>query len=215
MFAESSSLGLAVLLPGAVVVGTADDAGGWVGFVVVVVVVEGVLLSMVASFVNLSEILFNCSRLGRIMWTSGSRHVGSCNPSTADSWRTFTGTSCDITVSRSLGPVPLLFPSSGKRPSNPSSLLIPIAFEPVVQLEERIVNANKGTLPFFVSRICAEFAPFADRSARCSAPMGTSRFITPELDSSVYVLGSKIASCVYQPISGLRFRNCSFLGTGG
>lgn len=203
MFAESSSLGLAVLLPGAVVVGTADDGGGWVEFVVVVMV-EGVLVSMVASFVNRSDILFSCSRLGRIIWTSGSRHVGSWSPSTADSCRTFTGTSCDITVSRSLGPVPLLSPSSVNKPSNSSSLLMPIALDPVVQLEERIVSASSGTLPFFVSRICAEFAPFADRSARWSAPMGTSRFITPELDSSVYVLGSKIASCAfYQPGSGL------------
>lgn len=84
MFAESSSLGLAVLLLGAVVVGTADDGGSWfaLGFVVVV---EGVLVSMVASFVNRSEILFKCIRLGRMIWTSGSRHRGSCNPSTADS----------------------------------------------------------------------------------------------------------------------------------
>ena len=88
MFAESSSLGLAVLLLGAVVVGTADDGGGWVGLFVVVlevVVVKGVFVSMVASFVNRSEILFKCIRLGRMIWTSGSRHRGSCNPSTADS----------------------------------------------------------------------------------------------------------------------------------
>lgn len=187
MFAESSSLGLAVVLLGAVVVGLAEEGWNWVRFVVVVEVVEGVLVSMVANFVKRSEILFKCIRLGKMMWTSGSRHRGSCSPSTADSCRTFTGTSCEMTVSRSLGPVPppaLSNPSSGNKPSS-SSFPAPIALDPVVQLDDIIVNASNGTFPFFVSRICAEFAPFADRSARCSAPMGTSRFMTPELDSRV------------------------------
>ena len=58
-----------------------------------------------------------------------------------------------------------------------------MAFDPVVHEEERIVSASNGTLPFFVSLICAEDAPMAERRARWRAPMGTSRLMTPELES--------------------------------
>lgn len=81
-----------------------------------------------------------------------------------------------ITVSRSRGPVT---PAAAVPLTR---LVIPTAFEPVVQEEERMVSARRGMLPFFVRRSWAEVAPVAERRARWSAPIGTSRLMTPELD---------------------------------
>lgn len=54
-----------------------------------------------ASFVKRSEMAFNCSRDGRMMWTSGCGDRGSWMLATMAGARTITGTSCVIVVSRS------------------------------------------------------------------------------------------------------------------
>lgn len=59
---------------------------------------------------------------------------------------------------------------------------MPSALVPDVHEDATTVSASSGTLPFFVRRSWAEVAPMAERRARCSAPMGTSRLMTPELD---------------------------------
>lgn len=121
-----------------------------------------------------------------------------------DSWSTFTGISCVITVSRSRGPVPPALrldvnePAVWSRGSGPwegkSGSEMPMALFPVVQEDARMVRARRGMSPFLVRRSWADVAPSAERRARWRAPMGTSRFIAPELDCRVYVVSSKIAS---------------------
>jgi hypothetical protein len=93
-----------------------------------------------------------------------------------------TGISCVITVSRERGPATLAAAPSVASVAAVLRLLIPSAFEPVVHDDERTVSARSGILPFFVRRSWAEVAPVAERRARWSAPMGTSRLMTPELD---------------------------------
>lgn len=93
MLAESSSFG--------------DDSDGAVVVEVAPPAVDVLLEEfVVANFVNRSEILFSWIKLGRRIFTSGSRHRGWWSPSTADSWSTLMGISWVITVSRSRGPVP-------------------------------------------------------------------------------------------------------------
>lgn len=160
--------------------------------------------SIVASRANRSETVFNCTRLGRMIWTSGSRHRGSCRPCTASSWSTLTGTSCDMTVSRSRGPVPAALASASPRPNPGSASETPMAFLPAVQLDASTVNASNGTFPFLVRRSCAEVVdappepppppPIADRRARCKVSIGTSRLIEPVLELRLYVAWSKMAS---------------------
>jgi hypothetical protein len=65
-----------------------------------------------ASFVKRSEMALSCISGGRRMWTSGSRHRGSCMPSTFTGLRTRIGTSCVMIVSRSREPVAKSMPDS-------------------------------------------------------------------------------------------------------
>ena len=60
---------------------------------------------------------------------------------------------------------------------------IPKALEPVVQDVARMVSARRGTLPFLVNLRLADLEATAERRARWREPMGTSRLITPVLDS--------------------------------
>lgn len=108
-----------------------------------------------------------------------------------------------MTVSRSRGPTPVPVPPEVEPAESVAVASIlggwsgsdtPMALCPVVQDEERIVSARRGRAPFLVRRSWADVAPTAERRARCSAPMGTSRFMTPELDCRVYDVSSKMAS---------------------
>lgn len=96
MLAESSSLG--------------DDSDGVVEVdpppPTPTAAADVLLEEVVANFVKRSEMLFNWIKLGRRIFTSGSRQRGWWSPSTADSWSTLMGISWVITVSRSRGPVP-------------------------------------------------------------------------------------------------------------
>lgn len=70
------------------------------------------------------------------------------------SWRTFTGISWVMTVSRSRGPAPVP-PTPAPRLSvswGKSGSETPMALFPVVQEEARIVSARRGVFPFLVRR---------------------------------------------------------------
>lgn len=169
-----------------------DDSDGVVEVDPPTAAVDVLLEEVVANFVKRSEMLFNWIKLGRRIFTSGSRQRGWWSPSTADSWSTLMGISWVITVSRSRGPVPdgLAVAVALSMVDEEWSVVVVAsgmsrALDVVVQEVARIVSARRGTLPFLVSLRLASLADTAERRARWSAPMGTSRLIAPVLDSQM------------------------------